>query len=63
VLHDADFVNLKRFNYSLREVVARYPDGAPVRIIAQALMIVEEDVEALEPAIVKKLQVIMGVTP
>jgi hypothetical protein len=58
---DRDFVNLKRFNYSVNEVVKRYPDGAPNRLIAQALMITEDDVEAMWPAIVAKLRGKMGV--
>lgn len=58
---DPDFVYLKRFDYSLKNVLARYPDGAPTRIIAQALMITEEDAEAMYPRVVAKLRDIMGV--
>ena len=61
IQEDPDFVYLKRFDYSLDKVVQRYPDGAPTRVIAQALMLTEEDVEDMYPQIVAKLQAIMGI--
>ncbi len=39
-----DFVALKRFNYSIREVEERYPDGTPDHLIAQALGLTEAEV-------------------
>ena len=47
---------LKKFDYSLRKVLQRYPDGAPDRVIAQALMITEEDVPLIWDQIVAKLK-------
>ncbi len=61
IAEDPDFVHLKRFDYSIRKLLERYPDGCPTRIIAQALMITEEDVEAQYQSIVVKLRESMGV--
>jgi DNA-directed RNA polymerase specialized sigma24 family protein len=58
---DPDFVNLRRFDYSLAVVVDRYPEGCPVRVIAQALMISEEDVERIEAEATLKLRELMRV--
>lgn len=54
---DEDFVYLKRLDYSLARVVERFPDGAPDRTIAQALMITTEDVERIYNDIVARLKV------
>lgn len=58
---DPDFVYLKRFDYSLKKVMLRYPDGCPTRVIAQALLMTEEDVELMHKRIIAKLQELMGV--
>ena len=58
---DRDFVYLKRFDYSLKKVMLRYPDGCPTRVIAQALLMTEEDVEIMHKQIIAKLQGMMGV--
>lgn len=58
---DPDFVYLKRFDYSLKKVMLRYPEGCPTRVIAQALLMTEEDVEIMHKNIVSKLQTLMGV--
>ena len=47
VAEEADFVNCKRFNYSLDRLVEKYPDGAPSYVIAQALAMTEPEVEEL----------------
>ena len=57
---DPDFIALKRYDYSLTKLMERYPDGCPDRIIASALMITEDDVEALHQEIVRKLRKAMG---
>lgn len=59
---DEDFVCLKRFDYSLRKVVERYPDGCPDRVIASALMLSEEELAEVYETIVSKLRGLMGVT-
>lgn len=62
VNEDQDFVALKRFDYSLEALLERYPDGCPDRVIAQALLISEPEVEELYQETVLKLRSIMGVT-
>lgn len=59
---DPDFVNLKRFNYSLAQLLERYPEGCPDRVIAAALMIPETEVEEIYDTVVTKLRMIMGVS-
>lgn len=57
---EEDFIALKRFNYSLKMFLERYPDGSPNnRIIAQALMMTEDDVESLYQEILEKLRAVM----
>lgn len=58
--NDEDFVYVKRFDYSLKKLLEKYPDGAPDRVIAQALMITEEDVEKTYQHIVQKLKDSLG---
>ena len=57
-----DFVNLRRFGFSLARALERYRDAVPDRVIALALMIPEGDVERLYQEIVVKLRRLMGVT-
>lgn len=56
-----DWINLKRFNNSLNEVVERYPDGCPDHVIAGGLMIDETEVDILYAQIVVKLRTFMNV--
>lgn len=58
---EEDFVNLKRFEYSLAKVQERYPNGAPDKTIANALLLNEEDVQIIYEGIVNKLKVLLGV--
>lgn len=58
---DPDFVYSKRFDYSLEKCLDRYPDGAPDKVIAQCLMLTEEEVEATYQEVVEKLRKIMKV--
>lgn len=49
-----DFIYLKRFDYSLEALMDRFPNGVPIKIIAQALVLTEEEVEqSLESALSK----------
>lgn len=59
--NEPDYIALKRFDYSLKKLLQRYPDGCPDRIIANALLIAEEDVEEAYDLTVQKLRHIMGV--
>jgi len=61
ITDDLDFVHLKRFDYSLNKLVERYPEGCPTRLISQALMITEDDVDELYQTVVAKLRTAMGV--
>lgn len=56
---DPDFILIRRFDYSLKKLVERYPDGAPDRIIAQALGIEEHEVQEIYRGIVLKLKSIL----
>lgn len=48
LLHkDKDFIYSKRFDYSIEKLLERYPDGAPIKVIAQVLLVTEEEVEKL----------------
>ena len=60
---DADFVALKRFDYSLDNVIRRYPDGTPSHVIARALCMTEEQVRATWVSIVQKLRNTMRAAP
>jgi len=61
VNEDPDFVHTKRYEYSLALLEERYPDGAPDNIIANALMIEEEEVEVEYDRVVEKMRDLMGV--
>lgn len=58
---DEDYINLKRFNFSLKETLKRYPEGVPDHLIAQALGIEEEDVSELYEEVVLHLRDLMKV--
>jgi hypothetical protein len=57
-----DFVYMPRFDYSLEKFLDKYPEGANNRLIAQALMMTEEEVEELYKEAVKQLREALGVT-
>ncbi len=57
IQNDPDFVALKRFDYSLTKLLQRYPEGVPNnKLIAQALMITEDDVDKLYNDVVELLR-------
>lgn len=53
---EPDFVYMKRFDYSLDKLMERYPDGAPTKIIAQAMMMTEDEVEELYQLVIVKMR-------
>lgn len=61
LVEDPNFVAIKRYGYSLTKMLERYPDGCPHRLIAQALLITEDDVQAMYDGIVLKLRARMKV--
>ncbi len=58
---DETFIYSKRFEFSIEKLEARYPDGCPDRLIANVLLITEDDVEEHYQRIVRLLQAHMGV--
>ncbi len=59
---EADFIYLPRFENSINKLLRRYSGGpVPDRIIAQALLITEDEVQSLYEIIVIKLRTGMGV--
>jgi hypothetical protein len=61
VSEDPDYVALKRFEFSLLKLIDRYPEGCPDKVIAQALLVSEEEVEELYQKAIARLRLIMGV--
>ncbi len=61
ILDDPDFINIRRFDYSLERLLDRYPDGASDRLIASALMMTEDEVSEFYEEVVEKLRTIIGV--
>jgi hypothetical protein len=54
---EPDYIPIKRFDYSLTKLLEKYPDGnVPDRLIAQALLISEEEIEETYQKIVIKLR-------
>jgi len=53
---DPVFINIKRFDYSIENLIDRYPDGAPLRLIAQALNMTEEEVQETYNNVLTKLK-------
>jgi hypothetical protein len=58
---EPDFVNLRRYGNSLEKVIEAYPDGAPDKVISQALLMTPEEIEELYEEVVLKLRVLMKV--
>ena len=58
---DPDFVNVKRFDYSLAKLLERYEDGVPNKVIAQALCMTEEEAEELFQATLDKVRQMMKI--
>lgn len=63
---DPDFVAIKRFDYSLKKLLERYPiekypEGVPVRVMAQALLLTEDEVEDEYERAILKMRMLMNV--
>ena len=61
VHRDPEFVFSKRYDYSIAKLEERYPDGCPDNVIANALMIKEDQVEGAYDQVVEKMRQLMGV--
>lgn len=57
---DEDFIVLRRFDYSLTQLLRRYPDGVPDAVAAQALGLSEVDLAAAYEGVVVQLRESMG---
>ncbi len=58
---DRDFIAIKRFDFSLAKLEARYPNGAPNKVIASALKMEQDEVEAAYQSAILKLRAAMKV--
>ena len=58
---DPDYIYLPRFDFSVEKLLDRYPDGVPEKLIAQGLLMTEEEVQALYEQTIQKLQASLGV--
>jgi DNA-binding NarL/FixJ family response regulator len=58
---EKNYVHIKRFNYDIENVLDRYPEGAPNKVIAAGLQMTEEEVEETWQRIVLKLREAMKV--
>ncbi len=63
---DKDYIACKRFDYSLKKLMARYPedkypDRVPTKVIAQAMNMTEDELDAFEKQIICKMQALLGV--
>ena len=58
---EPDFINLKRFDFSLEKAMEHYPDGAPPKVVAQALGMSESEVESTYQSVVERLRRAMKV--
>lgn len=54
-------MHVRRFDFSLKRLLERYPEGCPQRLIAQALFVSEADVARMYAEVVAKLRQSMGV--
>lgn len=59
ILEDPDFINLKKYNFSIKTLLEKYPDGAPSHLIARGLDMAPEDVERFYDKIVQKLRTVL----
>ncbi len=58
---DPDYILIRRFGFSLKRLMERYPEGAPDNVIAAALGIPEVEVESRYQRIVGLLRGSVGV--
>ena len=59
--NDSDFIALKRYNYSMKELIQKYPEGVPERVIAAALAMTEDSVSEMYEKVVIKLRHMLDV--
>jgi len=57
---EEDFIALRRFGFSLKKLEARYPDGAPLHVVARAMALTKEEAASRYNEIVLKLRDYLG---
>lgn len=60
---DPDFIWSKRFDFSLKKLLERYPNGAPQHVIESALQMSSEEIEDTYDGIIDKLRLALNVNP
>lgn len=60
VLTDPRFIAMRRYSYDIAKLEDRYEE-CPSHVIAQALLISEEEVEELKKELIIKLRNLMGI--
>ncbi len=58
---EADYINIKKYKNRMSNLLKRYPESTPDKVIALALMLPEEQVEVEYQRIVQKLREFMKV--
>jgi hypothetical protein len=58
---EPDYIAINRFDFSLQKLLARYPEGAPDRVICQALLISESELGDMWEKIIIKIRQSLGV--
>jgi hypothetical protein len=61
LVNEPDYVYSRRYKFSLQQLINRYPDGVPDHIIAQSLLLTEEELAEQYESIVERLRSTMGV--
>lgn len=56
VRKEADYVNIKRYGFSLKEMLRVHPSGCPLALRARALMLTEDEVTKMMAKIVGKIR-------
>lgn len=62
IARNPDFVNSKRFEFSILKVEQKFPDGCPDHMVADLLDMTPEELEGEWDVIVRTLRGRMGVT-
>lgn len=58
--HD-DWVFSRRYGFSASKLAKRYPEGVPLKLLCEALLMTEKELEDMYEEIVLELQVLMKV--
>lgn len=58
---DEDFVNMPRYNNSVAAVVEAHPNGLPMRVVARAMAMTENEAEEVFQSALRKMRDRLGV--